>query len=85
LSGSHANIKTFGDALWWALSTMTTVGYGDRYPTTGEGRLVAGGLMLAGVALLGVITASLASSRSMRSRAGPVTSRDQYRLALDHP
>ncbi len=57
----HANIKTYGDALWWALSTMATVGYGDRYPTTAEGRLVAGGLMLGGIALLGVITASLAS------------------------
>jgi voltage-gated potassium channel len=57
----NANIKTFGDALWWALSTMTTVGYGDRYPITGEGRLVAAALMVGGVALLGVITASLAS------------------------
>jgi voltage-gated potassium channel len=56
-----ANIKTFGDALWWALATMSTVGYGDRYPTTTEGRLVAAGLMLAGVALLGVVTAALAS------------------------
>jgi voltage-gated potassium channel len=60
-SNPDANIKTYGDALWWALSTMTTVGYGDRYPTTAEGRLIAAALMLAGVALLGVITASLAS------------------------
>jgi voltage-gated potassium channel len=58
---ADANIRTYGDALWWALSTMTTVGYGDRYPTTVEGRLVAAGLMLCGVALLGVVTAALAS------------------------
>jgi voltage-gated potassium channel len=56
-----ANIRTFGDAAWWAATTVTTVGYGDRYPTTTEGRLVAVGLMVTGIALLGVITAALAS------------------------
>ncbi|MGP4093242.1 potassium channel family protein [Nonomuraea sp. KM90] len=55
------NIKTIGDAMWWSLTTMTTVGYGDRFPVTSEGRLVAAGLMLAGIALLGVITAAIAS------------------------
>jgi voltage-gated potassium channel len=55
------NIKTIPDALWWAITTVTTVGYGDRYPTTGTGRLVAGALMLVGIALLGVITASIAA------------------------
>jgi voltage-gated potassium channel len=54
------NIKTFPDELWWAITTVTTVGYGDRYPTTGTGRLVGGALMLVGIALLGVITASIA-------------------------
>ena len=42
-------------------TTITTVGYGDRYPTTAEGRIVAFGLMLGGIALLGVVTATLAS------------------------
>ena len=56
-----ATITTFGDAVWWAMTTVTTVGYGDRYPVTTEGRFIAGGLMLAGVALLGIVTASLAS------------------------
>jgi voltage-gated potassium channel len=56
-----ATITTFGDAAWWAFTTVTTVGYGDRYPITGQGRFVAGGLMLAGIALLGIVTASLAS------------------------
>jgi voltage-gated potassium channel len=57
----RANIKTFGDALWWAMQTMTTVGYGDRFPITGEGRSIGAGLMLAGIALLGVVTASIAA------------------------
>jgi len=57
----EANITTFGDAIWWAVTTMTTVGYGDRYPTTGTGRLAAAGLMVAGIALLGSVTATLAS------------------------
>ena len=57
----NATITTFGDALWWTMTTMSTVGYGDRYPVTGEGRLVAGLLMVGGIALLGVITGTIAS------------------------
>lgn len=56
-----SEITTFGDALWWALVTATTVGYGDMAPVTTAGRLVAAGLMLAGIALLGAVTATLAS------------------------
>ncbi len=56
-----SNIRSFPDAIWWAFSTVTTVGYGDRFPVTGQGRLIAVGLMVAGIALLGVVTASLAS------------------------
>lgn len=56
-----ANITTFPDAVWWALTTMTTVGYGDRYPVTTEGRWMAGVLMLAGIAILGIVTASIAA------------------------
>ena len=55
-----SNIHSFGDALWWALSTVTTVGYGDRYPVTGQGRLIAAAVMLTGIAVLGVVTASVA-------------------------
>ncbi len=58
---SGANIETFGDALWWAVATMTSVRYGDRYPVTVGGRLVAVGLMICGIGLLGVITASIAT------------------------
>lgn len=56
-----ANIEDYGDAAWWAITTMTTVGYGDRFPVTGAGRLIAAALMLAGIALLGTVTATLAS------------------------
>jgi voltage-gated potassium channel len=56
-----ANIETFGDSLWWALVTMMTVGYGDRYPVTATGRVIGAGLMICGVALLGIVTATLAS------------------------
>ena len=57
----EASITTFGDALWWVLTTITTVGYGDLYPVTAEGRLVAGGLMVAGIAVLGTVTAAIAT------------------------
>jgi voltage-gated potassium channel len=57
----EASITSFGDALWWVLTTITTVGYGDLYPVTTEGRLVAAGLMLAGIAVLGTVTAAIAT------------------------
>ncbi|HWM17968.1 MAG TPA: ion channel [Microbacterium sp.] len=56
-----ANIETFGDSIWWAFVTITTVGYGDFYPVTGWGRTLAVLLMSSGVALVGVVTATLAS------------------------
>ncbi len=56
-----ANITSLPDALWWAATTVTTVGYGDRYPTTSLGRLIAVALMVVGIALLGVVTASVAA------------------------
>lgn len=57
----EGNIRTLGDALWWSFTTMTTVGYGDHAPTTGLGRMIAVGLMLSGIALLGVVTANIAA------------------------
>lgn len=56
-----ANITNYGDALWWAFVTITTVGYGDYYPVTLWGRLIAGCLMISGIALIGSVTATLAS------------------------
>jgi voltage-gated potassium channel len=56
-----ANIQTPADAIWWAYVTITTVGYGDRYPTTIQGRIVGVLLMTSGVALFGVFTSFLAN------------------------
>jgi len=70
-SSPDANISDFGDAIWWAVTTMTAVGYGDHYPVTAAGRLVAFGLMIGGIALLGTVTATLAgllAGRDGRSR-----------------
>lgn len=55
------NIKTYGDAIWWVATTLSTVGYGDHYPVTTTGRSIAVALMVIGVALLGVVAASLAT------------------------
>jgi voltage-gated potassium channel len=57
----HATITSYPDALWWALSTVTTVGYGDIYPVTSGGRLAGLLLMLAGISLVGIITAAVAA------------------------
>lgn len=56
-----ATIVSFGDALWWAFVTITTVGYGDYTPVTTTGRVIAVVMMVAGIALLGTVTATLAS------------------------
>lgn len=58
---ANATIVTPGDALWWALTTVTTVGYGDTYPVTPEGRIIAGMLMLVGIALFGSMSALITS------------------------
>jgi voltage-gated potassium channel len=56
-----ATIHTFGDALWWSIVTVTTVGYGDKYPVSAGGRGVAVVLMITGIGLVGVLSASVAS------------------------
>ncbi|MEV2253708.1 potassium channel family protein [Streptomyces sp. NPDC050147] len=56
-----ATIRTFGDAVWWASATLATVGYGDETPVTPLGRLIAVGMMICGLALLGAVTGAFSS------------------------
>jgi voltage-gated potassium channel len=73
-----ANITTFGDALWWACTTVTTVGYGDHFPVTTQGRFIAVALMIVGIAMVGAVTASVAAwmvsqveQERVREKPGP--------------
>ncbi len=59
--GRNAGFKTIEDGLWWALVSLTTIGYGDLYPVTTSGRLVAGVVVLFGMGMVGVATAKIAS------------------------
>jgi voltage-gated potassium channel len=61
VNAKGSNIHSYPDALWWAIVTVTTVGYGDRFPATEGGRAVAVVLMLVGIGLIGVLTATVAS------------------------
>jgi voltage-gated potassium channel len=65
-----ANIATGEDAFWWAIVTATTVGYGDHYPVTLWGRLVAVGLMVLGIGTVSVLTSGLAARFLVRSSSG---------------
>lgn len=59
--GPQANIGSAADALWWAVATVTTVGYGDKVPTTLAAKVVGVVLMFSGIALFSVLTAGFAS------------------------
>lgn len=74
--GRGGSIDSFGDALWWAVTTVTTVGYGDMFPVTPAGRGIAAFLMVAGIALFGVLTANVAAffvERDREAEVDPVT------------
>ena len=73
-TSADANIKTGGDALWWSMVTITTVGYGDRYPVTELGRLLAILVMFSGIGIIGALASILASllvSPSSDKKEGP--------------
>jgi voltage-gated potassium channel len=79
-SGVNEGIDEPLDALWWGVTTLTTVGYGDVIPVTLEGRLAAGGLMLIGItlfaAITGTITSALIASRGGSGRTAAERLRD---------
>lgn len=60
-SAGHPYIRNFGDAVWWSISTITTVGYGEFFPVTFAGRMIAVLLMVGGISLIGTITATVAA------------------------
>jgi len=76
-----------GGALWYTLQTVTTVGYGDNVPTTDIGRLVGTGVMVVGVALIAILTASITSvfveAAQRRQRAGSEADRRDSAESLD--
>ena len=68
---TNAEIKTPGEAVWWGFETVTTVGYGDFVPVTWNGRFLAVLVMLVGISVLGVVTASLSAALVKRAHEGP--------------
>jgi voltage-gated potassium channel Kch len=72
----HHTFPSIGSGLWWAVQTVTTVGYGDLVPVTVVGRLLASVVMLAGIGFLTVITAAITSSFVSRSRLEQASAKD---------
>jgi voltage-gated potassium channel Kch len=70
-NAENANIRTASDALWWSYVTVTTVGYGDRFPVTNYGRLIGVAMLTIGVGLFGVLTGFLANAFLAPAKAEP--------------
>jgi len=64
-----ANITKLGDALWWAVVTVATVGYGDYYPVTAVGRIITVFMMLGGIGIFVLLVGSLSQSRFQRAKS----------------
>ena len=79
-----ALIRNFGDALWWAFTTMSTVGYGDVYPVTTGGRMVAVAMMIVGVSLLGIVSATLAAGFLAQTQVVPDPAEAALLNKVDH-
>jgi voltage-gated potassium channel len=80
--GVNAAVQSPLDALWWGLTTMTTVGYGDVFPTTAEGRVSAAVLMILGIGLYSAITATITSFLIAGDRATDVANQLERLVAL---
>ncbi len=77
-------LPSYGDALWWSLVTLTTIGYGDVSPRTGPGRAVAAFLILIGLGTVGMATASIATYFIQRSRAAPDAELEAIKKGIEH-
>lgn len=82
-SAPNPNIKTAEQAMWWALTTVTTVGYGDYFPVTSEGRLVAGLLMIAGVGIFSTVAGFLAATFLSPGRKNESSELAELRQSVD--
>ncbi|MGO4299280.1 potassium channel family protein [Leifsonia sp. RAF41] len=79
-----SNIRSFGDAVWWACVTMATVGYGDYYPVTVPGRVLAVVLMIGGVAIVGTASATIVNYLNDRTRVMRNDREAQAQRMRDH-
>ncbi len=80
-----SSIRSLWDGLWWAVVTISTVGYGDKFPSSGAGRIVAMGLMVSGVFLLSLVTATIASvfvEQKIREGKGLETIREKDHIVI---
>lgn len=75
----HTTVPTFADALWWGIITMTTVGYGDTHPVTGDGRILGGLVAVVGLGLIGIIASQFTSW--LEENAGSGESKTQAEVA----
>ena len=75
--------ETYGDALWWAVVTTTTVGYGDLYPETAVGKIVAAILMIVGIGTIGVITGTVAAMFSNNTRKNLPSELEEIRRKIN--
>ncbi|MDB1122963.1 potassium channel family protein [Vibrio algarum] len=78
-SHPEANIKSAGDALWWSIVTVSTVGYGDHYPTTDIGKIIASAILICGVGIFGMISGLITSLI-----ASPKSNRPYHQLAKNN-
>ncbi len=84
-AGRNGNIGSFWDGVWWAVVTMTTVGYGDKYPVSPGGRVVALALMCSGVGLMSLFTATIASlfvEKKLKEGKGLETIKDKDHIVI---